>query len=144
MATAQRLMTADELLRLSDDGCRHELIGGELRTMPPAGFEHGWVAVRGISSLEAHVRAADLGAVLTSETGFLLTRQPDTVRAPDAAFVTRERLQATGVVPGYWPGAPDLAVEVVSPSDLYTDVEEKVAEWLEHGARMVVVLNPRR
>jgi Uma2 family endonuclease len=144
MATTQRLMTADELLRLPDDGCRHELVAGELRTMAPAGFEHGWVGVRVAFSLEAHVRAASLGAVVNSDTGFLLTRQPDTVRSPDVAFVRRERLQQSGLVTGYWLGAPDLAVEVISPNDLYTEVEEKVGEWLAHGTRMVVVLNPRR
>jgi len=66
------------------------------------------------------------------------------VRAPDVAFVRRERVLAAGRVDAFWRGAPDLAVEVISPNDLYTEVEDKVAEWLEHGARMVVVVNPRR
>ncbi len=66
------------------------------------------------------------------------------MRAPDVAFVRRERVLAAGRVDAFWRGAPDLAVEVISPNDLYTEVEDKVAEWLEHGARMVVVVNPRR
>jgi len=66
------------------------------------------------------------------------------VRAPDVAFVRRERVEAAGRVTGYWPGAPDLVVEVISPNDLYTEVDEKIAEWLEHGARLVFVVNPRR
>jgi Uma2 family endonuclease len=95
-----------------------------------------------IASLSAHVRARRLGAVYATDTGFLLA--PHTVRAPDAAFVDRQRLEPARRLRGYRQGAPDLAVEVISPSDLYTDVEDKVAEWLAHGARMVIVLNPRR
>ncbi len=76
--------------------------------------------------------------------GFRLTTDPDTVRAPDVAFVRAERLREVGRPRGYWPGAPDLVVEVISPNDLYTEVAEKVAEYLEHGTRMVLVLNPRR
>ena len=78
------------------------------------------------------------------EPGFLLTINPDTVRAADVAFVRRERLEGVGRVRGYWDGAPDLAVEVISPNDLYTEVDEKVAEWLEYGTRLVFVVNPRR
>jgi Uma2 family endonuclease len=66
------------------------------------------------------------------------------VRAPDVAFVSRQRLEAVGEIEGYWPGAPDVAVEVISPSDRYTDVEDKVVEWLEAGSRMVIVVNPRQ
>jgi len=81
---------------------------------------------------------------VTGDVGFRLATDPDTVRAPDVAFVRRERVLAAGRVTGYWSGAPDLVVEVISPNDLYTEVEEKVAECLEHGARLVFVLNPRR
>ncbi|MDP8923370.1 MAG: Uma2 family endonuclease [Chloroflexota bacterium] len=144
MAIQPKLMTADELLRLPRDGKRHELVRGELRTMPPAGFEHGkWTSILD-RSLGNFVAAHGLGEVVTGEVGFRLATDPDTVRAPDVAFVRRERLQAAGRVTGFWPGAPDLAVEVISPHDLYTEVEDKVAEWLEHGARLVCVVNPRR
>ena len=78
-----------------------------------------------------------------AETGFLLSRDPDHVRAPDVAFVRRERVEAVGYTHGFFPGAPDLAVEVISPSDRYTEVDEKVAEWLAAGTSMVVVVNPR-
>lgn len=144
MAVTQRLMTAAELSRLPDDGQRHELIGGELRTMAPSGAEHSGMAALHIIVLGQHVLAHDLGRVYSSEGGYLLTTNPDTVRAPDASFITRERVQAAGRVMGYWRGAPDLAIEVISPSDLYTEVEEKVATWLAHGTRMMIVLNPRR
>ena len=143
MALTQKLMTADELLRLPDDGQRHELVAGELRTMPPSGAEHGGLAAHVTVVLGQHVRAHGLGRVLAAETGFLLTTNPDTVRAPDVAFISWARATAPPV-PDYQPGPPDLAVEVVSPDDLYTEVEEKVAMWLEHGTQMVIVINPRR
>jgi Uma2 family endonuclease len=137
-------MTADALLRLPDDGQRHELVAGELRTMAPSGGEHGWVVMRLAAPLALHVEAHRLGLVFGAETGFLLAQDPDTVRAPDVAFVRRERVLAAGDVKGFWPGAPDLVVEVISPGDLYTEVDEKVADWLAHGAQMVLVVNPRR
>lgn len=144
MASTQEPMTAEELLRLPDDGQRHELIAGELRTMAPTGAEHGGTAADFTVDLGRYVRAHQLGRVLTGAPGFLLTTDPDTVRAPDVAFIRRERIEAAGRVTGYWPGTPDLAVEVVSPNDLYTEVAEKVATWLAHGTRMVIVVDPRR
>lgn len=144
MAIERKLMTADELFRLPDDGMRHELVNGELLTMPPTGFEHGDIGSQIDTSLRSHVEAQALGRVVIGETGFRLTTDPDTVRAPDVAFVRAERLSELGRVRGYFPGAPDLAVEVVSPTDLYTEVDEKVAEWLEYGARLIFVVNPRR
>jgi Uma2 family endonuclease len=136
-------MTANELLRRPDDGFRYELVKGELKRMAPAGHEHGRVAVRFTWRLAQHVETNELGAVYAAETGFLISTNPDTVRAPDVAFVRQERLDEAGEVGGYWPGAPDLAVEVVSPKDNYTEVEEKAIEWLEAGALMVIALNPR-
>jgi len=94
--------------------------------------------------LDNHVTANKLGAVYAAETGFLISSDPDTVRAPDVAFVSQRRLDEIGDVEGYWPGAPDLVVEVISPSDTHTEVEEKVFEWLGAGALMVVVVNPRK
>ena len=76
--------------------------------------------------------------------GFRLASDPDTVRAPDAAFVCQARLDAVGAVAGYWPGAPDLVVEVVSPGDRYGEVAEKVADWLAAGTQMVVVVEPQQ
>jgi Uma2 family endonuclease len=144
MAVVPRLMTADELLRMPDDGMRHELVKGELRTMPPGGDEHGLIAGTIHGTLYPHVRDRKLGRTYIADTGFRLTSDPDTVRAPDVAFVRRERVEATGRLTGFRDGAPDLVVEVISPTDLYTDVDEKVAEYLEHGARLVFVVNPRR
>lgn len=144
MATTDKLMTADELWRLPDDGQRHELIAGELRTMAPSGGQHGWIVMRISAPLAQHVDTNRLGLVLGAETGFKLVANPDTVRAADVAFVRRERALATVDDPRFWTVVPDLVVEVISPSDLYTEVEDKVAEWLAFGVLMVVVVNPRR
>ncbi len=144
MAITGKRMTAEELWRMPDDGLRHELIYGELHTMTPSGSEHGRRTNIINWSLEQHVRAHGAGAAFAAETGFLLAREPDLVRAPDAAFVRQERVVATGQVTSYWPGAPDLAVEVVSPNDRSPEIEEKVATWLAHGTRMVVVVYPDR
>ncbi len=137
-------VTAEELLTLPEDGFRYELIRGELQQMAPAGHHHGKIAVNLTTPLDQHVRANNLGTVYAAETGFLLASDPDTVRAPDVAFVRRERVEAVADVEGYWPGAPDLAVEVISPGDTYAHVEDKVMEWLDAGTRMVVTVNPRR
>jgi Uma2 family endonuclease len=144
MEVVRRQVTAEELLRMPDDGSRYELVRGELRKMTPAGSAHGRITVRITWRLARHVEENQLGAVYAAETGFVLSTDPDTVRAPDVAFVSRSRLEAVGEVEGFWPEAPDLAVEVVSPGDTYAEVEEKVFDWLEAGTKMVVVVNPRK
>jgi len=144
MTVTSQSLTAEELLRMPDDGFRYELVRGELKRMVPAGHQHGRMVLNFTTPLDQYVRAHSLGRVYAAETGFLLASNPDLVRAPDAAFIRRERLEETGEVEGYWPGAPDLAVEVTSPGDAYADVEEKVLDWLNAGTRMVVVVNPRQ
>lgn len=145
MAVAIQAVTADELLRLPRGTWRYELRRGELHRTSPAGHTHGKVAARVTARLSAFVDDHDLGEVYAAETGFLIHRDPDTVRAPDVAFVTRERLRAVSPsAEGFFPGPPDLAVEVVSPSDGPAEVEAKVAEWLAAGVRAVVVLDPAR
>jgi Uma2 family endonuclease len=143
MSTTHTMVTADELFMMPDDGFRYELVKGELRRMPPAGSEHGAVIMNIGTPLDQFVKAHGLGVVFGAETGFKIASDPDTVRAPDLAFVRRERIPEAGVPRGFWPGAPDLAVEVISPGDTYTEVEEKVNDWLNAGTRMVLVLNPR-
>src|ERR1051325_8824219 len=144
MSTVLQPMTADDLLRMPNDGFRYELVKGELRKMAPAGHEHGRVAIRFTWRLAQQVETNNLGAVYAAETGFLISTNPDTVRAPDVAFVSQKRLAQVKRAEGYWPGAPDLAVEVVSPGDTYIEVEEKAIEWLEAGTLMVLALNPRK
>lgn len=144
MSTATRLHTAEDLLRMPDDGYRYELVKGELIRMPPAGNIHGNRTMRLGWRLAGHVEANDLGIVFAAETGFRLASDPDTVRAPDIAFVSKRSVEEVGEFEGFWPGAPDLAVEVISPGDSYTEVEEKVEEYLRAGARAVWVVDPRR
>jgi Uma2 family endonuclease len=137
-------MTADELLAMPDDGFVYELIKGELiKVSPPPGHEHGLVAMNIAGPLYKYVKTKSLGNVYAAETGFLLQQNPDTVRAADVAFVKRERIEKAGPVEGYWKGAPDLAVEVISPSDTVGRIEGKVAKWLDSGARMVWVVSPK-
>lgn len=138
--TVTTLMTADELLRAPDDGYRYELVRGELRKMSPSGLQHGDIAARIIASLFNHLEATGLGRVYATDPGFKIERNPDTVRVPDVGFLRRERVVDTQK---FFEGAPDVAFEVISPTDTYTDVEEKTEEWLRGGARAVVVVNPR-
>ena len=144
MATTEQLVTADDLVKMPDDGYRYELVRGELRKMPPAGFPHGKIAWRIALRLGTNVESNRLGTMLIAETGFVLGLDPDHVRVPDAAFVRQERVDAAADVAGFFPGAPDIAIEVISPSDLYTEVEEKVADYLAAGTLAVIVVNPRR
>jgi Uma2 family endonuclease len=143
MSTVAEPITADELLKMPRGGMRRELIRGELSTMSPAGSEHGVLTMRLSSLVEQYVTTRNLGLVFTAETGFLLERNPDTVRAPDITFVRQERIPASGIPQHYWPGAPDLAVEVVSPNDTVREVDDKVAGWLQAGSLSVWVVSPR-
>ena len=142
--TTAKLITADELLCMPYDGYRYELLEGKLVKLAPASREHGRYAMHIGASLWQHVDAHQLGEVSAAETGFRLASNPDTVRAPDAAFVSVARVQEVRQETGYWPFAPDLAVEVVSPNDTYTEVESKALQWLDAGTRAVVVVDPRR
>ena len=142
MAVEPRLMTAEDLLTLPDDGMRHELINGELRTMAPAGGPHGSDGMRIVAPVSSHVYANDLGWAFLAETGFVLRRDPDTVRAPDFAFIRADRWPEEGLPEGYVTIPPDLVLEVVSPGDTATEVREKVDEWLRFGVGAVWVLYP--
>lgn len=141
MTVDTRLMTADELLHMPEDGSRYELVQGELRKMSPAGEEHGHISMIIGARLGVHVADRKLGRVYGADTGFQIFRDPDTVRAPDISFVRAERVVPT---PKYFPGPPDLAIEVISPSDLYSDVAEKKDEYLRAGVIAVVIVDPRR
>lgn len=134
------ITTAEKLLRAGDIG-RCELIRGQLIMMNAAGGKHGRITQGIAYALDQHVRSVKLGAILAAETGFILSRDPDTVRAPDVAFVRVGRECDTE---GFIPGAPDLAVEVLSPDDRPGYVKDKVAEWLEAGANAVWVVDPRK
>jgi Uma2 family endonuclease len=144
-APQTRLMTAEELLELPDDGKRHELIRGELCTMSPASAKHGGFTHDLSLFIGLHVRENALGRVFAAETGFILTRDPDTVLAPDIAFVRADRLPSPEQWEGYLAVPPDLVVEVLSPSDRASEVHNKVMFYLEAGVLAVWVLDgPRR
>lgn len=136
-------MTGEELLKMPGSQ-RCELVKGELRMMAPAGFDHGAVISHLNNRLLRFVYDNGLGELLGAETGFRLSRKPDTVRAPDASFVRKDRIPAAGRPKGYFEGAPDLAVEVLSPGDTAEEIEEKVDDYLAAGSPLVWVVNPRR
>lgn len=140
---ASRPMTADELLRASFPNRRTELIRGVLVVREPAGGRHGRVAAELARLIGTHVHDNDLGVVYGAETGFTIAREPDTVRAPDVAFVRRDRVPAADPV-GFLPIAPDLAVEVLSPSDRPGETLAKVGDWLEAGTPLIWVIDPER
>ncbi len=140
MATVPRTMTAEQLLQTPGLG-RCELRQGELLMMSPAGEEHGAIVARITIRLGAFVLERQLGRLFGAETGFLIALNPDTVRAPDVAFVRAERLSPRPGK-GYFPGPPDLAVEVLSPNDRASEVLVKVNEWLDAGCRMVWLVDP--
>ena len=144
MATAKTtLMTAEELLAMPDDGYRYELVRGELVRMAPSAHTHGRQSSRIDRNLGNFVEENNLGETYVADPGFILARNPDHVLAPDVGYVRRERVDEVGDAPGYFPGPPDIAVETISANDRLTEVAAKVADWLDHGTLMVIVVNPR-
>lgn len=140
-AHSTHYMTVEEFARLPDDGSRMELVRGKVVREPPAGFEHGRRAGSVGIVLGRFVRKHGLGTVLAAETGFILREDPPTVRAADAAFVRAERIPAEPVI-GFAPFAPDLAVEVLSPSNTLAEVQEKVLDYLDAGTEEVWIVDP--
>jgi Uma2 family endonuclease len=140
--TPQQITTAAQLLAMPDDGNRYELVRGVLNMMSPAGSEHGRIAGRIYLRLANHVEQHRLGETYAAETGFRISSAPDTVRAPDAAFVSHSSLSKVEATSGYLSLAPDLVVEVVSPNDSYSGVEAKAHGWLKAGTKIVLVADP--
>ncbi len=135
-------MTAQELLQYTHEPYQQELVEGMLYEMEPPGSLHGVVTTEIGMLLLRHVERDGLGRVVIGEVGFHLARDPDTVRAPDVAFIRRDRSDTIGIPKGYWPGPPDLAVEVVSQHDRLTKVKAKALEWLAAGTLAVIVVDP--
>jgi Uma2 family endonuclease len=138
------LSTAADLLALPTGmGKRYELVLGEIRVMSPAGWQHGGVVFKLQTLLGSFILEQKLGQGFGAETGFLIQRNPDTVRAPDFAFISQRNLPAKAPTEAFWPGAPDLAVEVLSPGDSTGEVGEKIDAWLAVGCAAVWVIDPR-
>ena len=143
MSTATHLMTAEELIKLPGGSCRYELVKGELLTMPLAGEEHGVLIINVTLPIAQYVRSNNLGIVYGADTGFQIESNPDTVLGPDIAFVLKDRLKETGISRGYRMGAPDLAVEIISPRDSAKRAEQKAHRWLAGGANIVWTVDPK-
>ena len=138
------LLSADDLYAMPEHGGRNELVQGELIKMSPASTKHGSIAMRLAGHLWNFVVPNDLGELYAAETGFMLTQNPDTVRAPDVAFILRERIPDEGVpVTGFWAIAPDLVGEVISPHDRSSDVQQKVNDYLAAGVRLIWLVDPQ-
>lgn len=135
------MVTVEEFYRFPDDGTRLELVAGRVVSEPLPGFAHGRLLIRFAVLLDAHVRASSLGTVVGGDAGFILARSPDTLRGPDVAYVSAARVGGNDPLTAF-DGPPDLAVEVVSPSDGPDAVRAKVAEYLAAGTRLVWVVDP--
>lgn len=145
-SASDRLMTAAELADLPEGGHGYELVGGRLVRMPPTGGWHGRISMDLGTALNNHVKAHNAGMVLGAETGFLVSRPgaPDTVLAPDVAFVARQRLPTADdpTLSGYWRIVPDLVVEVASPTQYGPEMAAKAQQWLIAGAQLVWLVWP--
>ena len=137
-------LTADELAEFPDDGFQYELDEGELIMMVLDGEEHGRIEGDIVGLLHAEAKKRRLGRLYSSDTGFVLREDPDIVRSPDVAFVLKERFPLPVTSRGFICGAPDLAVEVRSPSQSPADLDRKVQQYLDNGTDTVWVIYPRK
>jgi len=141
ISTENKIWTDEEFMALPDDGHRYELVNGELVDMGNSGMEHGWIASNLMILLGGFVRSQKLGIMSDSSTAFAM--KTGNKRSPDVSFVSRERLQGMRRPPkGFFQGAPDLAVEVLSPSNTVEEIHEKIVEYFENGTRLVWVIHP--
>ena len=137
-----KLLTAEDLLRLSSEGVKGELVRGVLHETVSVGKVHARIAVRIGGEFDRHVRRHRLGQVGGTDGGVLVERDPDTVREPDIYYVSAERLPLDDRSDGYLEVVPELVVEIVSPSDSSREVDEKIQMWLDLGVSMALVVRP--
>jgi Uma2 family endonuclease len=140
MFESTRLVTAEELARLPDDGYRYELVEGRLIRRSPVNFDHGRIVLRIGFLLNRHLEQQPVG-VIGTEIGFKLASNPDTVRGPDIAFLRSERVPARGGR-GFVKGAPDLVIEILSPDDRPGEMRAKIEGYVARGVSLVVVVDP--
>ncbi|MGA2176427.1 MAG: Uma2 family endonuclease [Verrucomicrobiota bacterium] len=139
----KKVWTEAELRALPEDGYGHELVNGELVMSPKNDFFHGDICSELLSALRAFVKAGRLGSVLDSSTGFWMKNR--NCRAPDISFIARPRLQAMGFkrsTRSFFPGAPDLAVEVLSPNNTRREIDERLTDFFDSGTRLAWVIDP--
>jgi Uma2 family endonuclease len=136
------LMTAEDLWLMEEDECRYELVEGELIRRAPAGWEHGEIGVEITRRVGNYLAENRLGKASGADTGFILARNPDVVRAPDLAYVRADRLPPKEQRRAFLELAPDLVVEIVSPSDSSSDVNDKVMQYLDLGVKLVWLVHP--
>jgi Uma2 family endonuclease len=138
-STNSKIWTDDELMSLPD-GNRYELINGELIDMGNSGALHGYVCSILVMALMNYILPKKLGIVLDSSTAF--TMKNGNKRSPDISFVSKEKLQGLEELPdGFLDGAPDLAIEVLSPNNTIAEIHQKLVEYFENGSRLVWVIN---
>ncbi|HEY7293508.1 MAG TPA: Uma2 family endonuclease [Dehalococcoidia bacterium] len=142
MTAKKTLYTIEDLERLPSDGCNYELLDGELVELAPSNLWHDGIRANATVLLATHVRATGAGRVFSGDTGIVLRRGPDRLRAPDVCFIAAERLPAGRIPEKFSEIVPDLVVEVLSPSDGAAAVMQKTEEWLAAGARLVLLLDP--
>lgn len=143
-AEAHRHVTAEEFLLHPAAAGQSELVRGEVRVMTPASGAHGAVAGAIFAALNAFVEARQLGLCFPDNTGFLLPGLGDTVRSPDAAFVRADRLPIEGIGSGWVGVTPDLVVEILSPSETASELDEKLRDYRVAGTRLVWVVDPAK
>lgn len=141
-AKTNELLTLEEFVRLPDKGpYKIELVRGRVVREPPPGAPHGWMVWKLFAALCTHVEERGRGIVV-NETGFLLSVDPPTVRGPDLAVILSENLPRKELPEGFWTMPPDLAIEVLSPSNSAVEIQEKVLDYLTAGTRLVWVVDP--
>ncbi|MDX1522368.1 MAG: Uma2 family endonuclease [Anaerolineae bacterium] len=139
----EKLITAEALWSLGDAGKHFELVKGELIQMTPPGGTHGQVAVEIAALLRNFVKPNNLGKLMV-ETGYRLAADPDTVRSPDVSFLSAQNVPSDGIPEGYITGPPDLAIEIVSPGDTATEIQDKVQDYLQSGTKLVWIIYPQQ
>jgi len=139
MSETSRVVTAEELERFPSDDRRYELVEGRVVRMSPVGYQHGRTVARVLFLFGQHLEGRNLGVVVT-EVGFKLASNPDTVRAPDVAFIRQDRIPSSDPR-GFLTGPPDLAVEMLSPDDRPAEIEAKVDEYFARGVALVLVID---